>query len=171
MAVSFSLFILALQKNSTLISMKESEPEIIKFNNSSSHYQFFRFVMEALDVIFFSQDENPPIIDPTTETDFDWLTHEQLVYKFPGRAIAENYTALTLQEFVTLMFIVDKVSKILLTDLGEELRIRMIKIQPDLVDDWDKDFLKSAQVIFETFSTMFKDLPEYNQLLKMATGS
>ena len=93
--------------------MQDSAPEIIKFKNGS-HYHYFRFVMEALDTIFFYEDENPPLVDPATVTYFDWLTHEQLVYKFPADPPDdEGYTALTLQQFLLLISIIDKIGKIM----------------------------------------------------------
>ncbi|QEC69345.1 hypothetical protein FRZ67_19280 [Panacibacter ginsenosidivorans] len=147
----------------------QSTSDIITFRNDGTHYPFFQFTLAALQAIFFG-DALHPVVESIPHG-FDLEAHNELVEKFTAESFVSNdKTGLTLTQLMYLMSAIDKIGKILVGEDAVHVKSMMVQQMPTLSDDWDKDFLKGVQIMFQTFEEMFKDYPEYNEMLKMITG-
>lgn len=113
-----------------------------------------------------------PVIEPEDIPEgFDLEGHNDVVSKFSSEGYnKDGTTGLSLKQLMYLMSTVDKISKILVSDYAELIKSHMAIQMPDLNENWDKDYLKGSQLIFEAFSKLYIHLPEYGEMLGMVTG-
>lgn len=149
----------------------KSPSDIITLRNDGSHYPFFQFTLAALQATMFGNALEPVIGEENIPMGFDLEAHNELVEKFTAKAYVNNATTgLALTQLLYLMSAIDKIGKLLVGEDAEQLKSTMLKHIPTLSDDWDTDFIKGAQIMFQTFKEIFKDYPEYTEMLKMVTG-
>lgn len=145
------------------------DDEIINFNNDGSYYPFFQMVLVLINVSVFGDAFNPEIKDDIPEG-FNLEAHNNIIEKFTHEAYKKGgLTSITLVQLLYLMTATDKLCKLLLSDNADLLKMKMLDQMPDLVDDWDQNFLSAAQVMFRALKDYFKNYPEYDQMLKIAT--
>ena len=151
--------------------MTEEQHYVIKFRNDGMHYPFFQFTMALLNASLFGNALEPVISCNKIPAGYDMKLHNAIIEKFTAESyVKHDTTGLTLAELIFLMTAIDKISKLLLGDNAYVLKSIMDKQIPNLGDHWDKDFLKGAQLMFQSFEQLFKDLPEYDTLLQIVTG-
>lgn len=148
--------------------MMEDTNDIIRFRNDGRHYSYFQFVLAVLNATIFGNALQPVMHEECITPGFDLEKHNDLIEKFTAAPRTKSATTgLSLYQLIYLMSAIDNISKTLLSDDADQLKMIMLHQIPNLKENWDKDFLKGAQAMFQTFEKLFKDFPEYKKMLQI----
>lgn len=154
--------------------MTDNSPIALRIKTNGKHYIFFQFVIAINDIVLFDKDYGAASVSTDFKKNFDFELYSQLQSKFDQSIEdANSMTELSLTQVSSLLSIVDHIAKALLIDDADNVENFKFNISsefPGISNNWDKDFLKNAQYLFDSLKENFKDIPQFNDLIKTLTG-
>ena len=154
--------------------MTDDSPIALRIKTNGKHYIFFQFVLAINDIVLFDKDYGAASVSPDFKEKFDFEQYHKLQSKFNQSLDDINSTTeLSLIQISSLLSIVDHIAKALLIDDADKLNNFKSNISaefPGISNNWDKDFFKNAQYVFDSMKENFKNISQFNDLIKTLTG-
>ena len=151
--------------------MSDLKP-VLRFKANSKPYLFFQFVLCVENVLLFGDNFREGATARGLAGSFDFKPHMALQVLF-NESITDTSSIVTLSESQcnSLMSSVDHVAKALLADSEDILKSTICAKFSDIGLDWDLQFFKSAEIVFDSFKENFKNSPKFNEMMAMITGT